>query len=61
MLPGGDEGHKGMSPQDMGTESNKEWLCSEKVVTGCLVEKVTLVMGRDQRVLVLSALERPSL
>lgn len=45
----------------MGTESNKEWLCSEKVVRGCLVEKVTLVMGRDQRVLVLRALERPSL
>lgn len=47
MLPGGSERHESMSPQDMGTESNKEYLFSEKVVRGYLAEKVTLKMGRD--------------
>lgn len=56
-----DEWHESMSLQNMGTESNKERLSLEKVVRGCLAEKVTLEGGRDQLVPVLKALERPSL
>lgn len=49
-----------MSPQDMGTESNRERPSSGKVVRGRLAEMI-LEMGRNQWVSVLRAPERSSM